>query len=159
MLKAMHPDGYKDSNKFFKKFDAFSTDGNLYIDDSLKSKTTFINFWFEGCLPCIAEFPALNDLYDRYKTNSQFQFLSFTFESKETALRISEKYELKYPVIHIEREDIHRLIFNLGFPTSMITDKLGKIRFIICGGFQEKEKAKERIDSIYIKEIERVLND
>jgi hypothetical protein len=39
----------------------------------------------------------------------------------------------------------------------MITGKSGKISFIKCGGFIEEEKAKQEVDSLYSKEIERLL--
>jgi len=55
--------GYEDPGWSFDKFSAKTTSGITYTTDSLRNKISFINFWFEGCHPCIAEFPALNDLY------------------------------------------------------------------------------------------------
>ena len=155
--KALQPAGYKDTNINFKPFSSFSTNGIKYTTDKLLSKITFINFWFEGCPPCIAEFAALNNLYNKYKKNKDFQFLSFTFENSEDALRIAGKYHLEYPILLLEKKNIYNLNLNNGFPTTMITDKSGKISFIKCGGFIEEEKAKQEVDSLYSKEIERLL--
>lgn len=160
MNMALSAQGYKGSTKKFELFTAKATDDKIYSNTNLKSKITFINFWFEGCAPCIAEFDALNDLYKKYKSNKDFQFLSFTFETHENVLRVASKYHLEYPILTIEKNEIYKLIFNLGFPTSIITDRLGKISFIKCGGFsgfKEKEKNKEVVDSLYSKEIERLL--
>lgn len=155
--KAMQPGGYKDTNINFKQFISISTDSIIYTTDNLLAKITFINFWFEGCPPCIAEFEALNNLYNKYKTNKDFQFLSFTFETSKDALRIANKYHLEYPILLMEKKYIYNLNLNNGFPTTIITDKLGKISFIKCGGFIEEEKAKEEVDSLYSKEIDRLL--
>jgi thiol-disulfide isomerase/thioredoxin len=159
ILKALSPNGFRDPNIFLDNFKVIAIDGKVYTSDSLKNKLTFINFWIEACEPCIAEFDALNSLYNKNKNKNQFQFLSFTYETKKKTLEMAEKYHLKYPIFCIEKEYIYKLMFNLGFPTSVITDKSGKIRFIACGGFTDKEKAKERIDSLYVKEIERILNN
>ena len=105
------PKGYRNPELMFKNFSATTYNGIPYTTDSLKGKTTFVNFWYEGCLPCLAEFDALNDLYDLYKNNPLFQFLSFTSESKENALRVADKFKLKYPVICIEKDDIYNMIF------------------------------------------------
>ena len=158
MSKAFSPDGYSNTKIRFKNFYNNDLNNRVYTEDSLKNKITFINFWFEGCAPCVAEFDALNSLYDKYRSNQYFQFISFTFESKENALRIAEKYNLKYPILCLKKEIIYQLIFNLGFPTNIITDKIGEIRLIRCGGSPEKEKATLEIDSLFSKEIEYLIN-
>lgn len=157
MKPALSSSGYKDAKVNFEFPDLPAINGMIYTKDSLKNKTTFINFWFEACTPCIAEFDALNDLFNKYKDFKDFHFLSFTFETKENALRIAKKYKLEYPIICVEPAKIHKLIFNLGFPTSIITDKKAEITFIICGGPSEKEYAKKRIETTYHTEIERQL--
>lgn len=157
MSGALSSGGFRDSKKDFEYFRIVATDGKLYTNDSLKNKITFINFWFEGCAPCIAEFDALNNLYEKYKKNKDFQFLSFTFETTGDIIRIAKEYNLEYPILSVGREDIYKLIFNLGFPTTMLTDKLGKIRYIKCGGSPDKETAEEIVDSLYLKEIELLL--
>ena len=144
MARALSVEGYRDLEIKFEPFTAKTTADKIYSNKNLENKITFINFWFEGCAPCIAEFDALNDLYSKYKSNKDFQFLSFTFETRENVLRVAQKYDLKYPILSIKREHIYKLIFNLGFPTNMVTDKQGNIRYIKCGGFSGfKGKRKE----------------
>ena len=157
MYKALSPGGYKNANREFKDFNAKGSNGKIYTIDSLKGKVSFLNFWFESCAPCIAEFDALNALYQKYKNNKEFLFLSFTFESPEAIDRIIKQYHLEYPILRLEREDIYRLIFNLGFPTNMITGKSVVVRFIKCGGATLKEKVQVEFESIYSDEIEKLL--
>src|SRR5262249_6794420 len=135
MKKASLPEGYSDTKISFRDFSAVATDGHVYTTDSLKGKVTLINFWFEHCEPCIAEFDVLNNLYNKYKNIPGFQFLSITFENNEGIARVAKKHHITYPVLHMEREKIYELIFMQGFPTSIITDQSGKISFIKSGGF------------------------
>jgi thiol-disulfide isomerase/thioredoxin len=158
MQKTLYPDGLDEPGKYFEKFSNFSTDGKYYSDDSLKNKITIINFWFEACAPCISEFDALNKLYNRFKTNPNFRFLFFTFESKESAQRVANSYHLSYSIICIERNTIYKLIFNLGFPTTMITDKTDKIRFIKSGGPEDEPAINKITDSLCSKKIEILLS-
>ena len=158
MQKAFNGDGFDEPGKYFEKFSNFSADGKPYSEDSLKNKITIINFRFEACASCIAEFDALNKLYERFRSNKNFQFLSFTFELKENAKRVANSYHLSYPIICLERSSIYKLIFDLGFPTTMITDKTGKIKFIKSGGPEDEETANKVIDSLYSAKIEKLLS-
>jgi len=150
-------EGYKDPGKIFGNFSAMATNGKIYNQDSLKHNISFINFWFEGCHPCIAEFPALNDLYARYKDSSNFQFLSFTFDRKEIAERLAEKYQIKYPIICLDDKTIRNLHFGLGYPTSIILDRKMSVRLIKLGGSLEETEIRQTVDRIYSKQILELL--
>jgi len=157
MSKALRPEGYPNTSQEFRQFHAVDINGNSYSNDSLINKITFINFWMENCAPCLAEFGVLNELFNKYKDDKRFLFISFTYESKENALRVVNKYNLQYPVICLDREDIYRLNFTLGFPTNLISDRSASIKFIKCGGFDKMEKAKEEFENVYSKLIEAEL--
>ena len=157
MRKAIAQDGYQNTTQEFRQFHAKDLNGNSYSKDSLRNKVTFINFWMENCAPCLAEFGVLNELFNKYKDDKRFLFISFTYESKENALRVVNEYKLQYPVICLSREDIYRLNFTLGFPTNLISDRSASIKFIKCGGFDKMEKAKEEFENVYSKLIEAEL--
>ncbi len=124
-----------------------SLDKKEFNSRSLKGKITLINFWFEACEPCVAEFSALNKIYTKCRTNKKLELVSFTFESHVDALKIAKKYFIEYPVICISKDDCYKLNFNHGFPTNIITDSLGKVAYLSVGG---------PIDSI---EVEKNLNN
>ncbi len=50
-----------------------------------RGKVIFINFWATWCAPCLAELPALQDLYDHYKDNPDIVFMFVTTESLDKA--------------------------------------------------------------------------
>src|SRR5437762_1839939 len=57
--------------KPFPHFVAANEKGKI-SNDSLIGKVVLINFWFEGCQPCIAEFDALNELAQKLTENKNF---------------------------------------------------------------------------------------
>ena len=126
--------------KQFPSFTASTLNGKIISDKDLLGKVTIFNFWFQYCAPCIAEFDALNVLYQKFKDNPAFQFISFTSDSSEDANESVIKYKLSFLVCPITEKECFRLNFNEGFPTTIIVDKLGKIILIKSGGFLEKDK-------------------
>ena len=134
-----------------KPYPEFSIVGgdSIISNKSWKGKTVFINFWFEACSPCIAEFDGLNQLYNKVKDNKNIVFISFTFETTKKIEEIKAKYKIQYPAVSITEKESRRLNLNNGFPTNIIVDKEGKIKFLVTGGSTDKVKASE----IIMKEI------
>jgi thiol-disulfide isomerase/thioredoxin len=136
-----------------KQYDSFSftiKGDSSFSNADISGKVTFINFWFETCPPCVAEFEALNRLYLEYKNDNRFTFVSFTSDSPETATAVKQKYNLQFPIISIKKEECYRLNQQNGFPTSIILTRDGVIHFIHTGGSLEKEEINTYFnDSVY----------
>ena len=124
--------------------------GRKITSKILKNKITFINLWFEACVPCLAETAALNNLYEEYKHQKKFQFFSFTFETKENVERIVKKYNFKFRILLISLDSIKLINYEQGFPVSMIIDKKGKISLFTAGGPSNPKMAQEKFN-IFIK--------
>ncbi len=144
-----------------KSFPQFSvtTDGRVLTNDSLEGKIVFINFWFEACPPCIAELNALNKLYNKFSTNKNFEFISFTYESPARIKRLKQKYHMQYRVFSITNQECYRLNQNNGFPTSIILDKTGTIKQLYTGGTTDKKEAENFIRNIVYKSIDEALKN
>jgi peroxiredoxin len=136
---------------------SFTTDGKIFNNDLLKGKIVFINFWFEACAPCIAEFDALNEIYQKLKENKNFAFISFTFETPEKTNRVKERYPLPYTVISIDRKECYRLNLNNGFPANMILDSTGAIKYMSFGGNTNKAMASKYVMENIYPEIVKLL--
>ncbi len=151
--KAMESEG--------KPFQTFSAefDGHLLSKDSLKGKVVFINFWFEACPPCIAELEALNNLYKEFSSNSDFEFLSFTYESPARIKFLKKKYHIKYKIASVSTQECYRLNQNNGFPTSIILDKGGIIRHLFTGGSDQKAEAEKIIYNTVFKYLNEELKN
>jgi thiol-disulfide isomerase/thioredoxin len=124
-------------------------------NDSLRGKVVLINFWFEGCHPCLAEFGALNELAEKLKGNKDFEFISFTWDNQETIKRVKEEYHLQFKVFH--SKECNRLNLRLGYPTTMILDRQGIIKYLINGGSLDPEKAREFVMTTLLPKIQQEL--
>lgn len=136
-------------------FKVTSTEEIMYSRENLNGKITFINLWFEACSPCIAEMGALNDLYSRFKNDTNFQFLSFTFEKKEDVKRLAKKYKIKYPIVSTTMELCYTLNFRKAFPTLIVLDNTGKVAYLTFGGNTDPKKIK----TFFETKIYPVLNE
>lgn len=142
--------------KDFPQFKAIFN-GHLLSNDSLKGKVLFINFWFNACPPCIAEMPALNELYKKLKANKSFEFLSFTYEKRSTVNAFKQKYKVQYKIASVSRNECYRLNQNNGFPTSIIVGKDGKIRELYTGGDADTKTSRDFILTTVIEELQAEL--
>lgn len=131
------------------------TGKNISVKD-LDSKITFVNFWFEACPPCHLEFNNLNILYNKYKLDSNFQILSFTFDGVDEARKNVDKYNLQYRIISIPRELCYKLNFNHGFPTNFIVDSNSKVFF---GHTGVGERETNVFTEILIPKIDSLLSN
>lgn len=142
-----------------KRFPTFTaTSGKQNVSNEiLKDKVVLINFWFEGCRPCMAEMEALNELQRQLKANKDFLFVSFTWENPEAIKRVKEKYGLTFSVLEISEGECKRLNFDNGYPTNIILNRNGTIEYLHNAGSLDKEKAREFIMTTLLEEIKTVL--
>ncbi len=142
--------------KSFPSFTALSQ-GRTVSNELFKNKVVLINFWFEGCHPCMAEMEALNELQQQLKGNKDFLFVSFTWDNPEAIKRVKEKYGLTFRVISKSEEECRRLNFNNGYPTSIILDRTVSIKYLHSGGSMDKKNAREFIMKTLLAEIKSEL--
>lgn len=129
-------------NKPFPEFSA-SADNKVCSNETLKDKVVFINFWFAACAPCMAEMDELNQLFTKFKQNKNFELVSFTFEDAKKIALIKRKFKIGYNVYSISRDECYRLNNNNGFPTSIILDSAGTIKYIHSADQLNKSEIKK----------------
>ncbi len=93
------------------------------------NKVVFMNYWATWCVPCIAEFPSLNELYKKYKDNDQVAFLFLTNQSFGKIKRfVKKKANLKdLPYYQYKSEDNPTVFKSNGIPTSIIINTKSEI--------------------------------
>lgn len=131
----------------FPKFKS-STINNQVIDKHyFKGKISVVNFWFEGCAPCVAEIPGLHQLVKKYGKD-KIHYLAISRDSKAEVMAFLEQHPWDFD--HISNgESIIEETFKIpwGYPTTFIVDKKGIVVKAISGG---------RTDS---SAVERILNE
>lgn len=115
-------------------------DGKILSLPNLKGQVVVINFWNTGCKPCIAEMPALNEIEQMYKSKN-VTFLSIAPEEAELIKTFLEKRPFHFiPVANARKLIIEEFKTEQIYPYTMIIDQNGKVKKIILGGSEDKEK-------------------
>jgi len=124
--------------------------GKVVKLSDFRGKIVVVDFWATWCGPCVASFPALQKIYDKYKDNSKVVILTInTWENvkgkelEELVKKFIEKNKYTFPVLYdegfVEKYAVE------GIPTKFIIDQKGMIQFkdIGFGGAQEMENKME----------------
>jgi len=101
------------------------------------------------------EFSALNELASLLKPNKDFEFISFTKDNSEAIKRVKDKYKLRFKVFRTDDIECRRLHQNNRYPTTVILDRLGVIRYLIAGGQTDEIKAKEFVMTVLLPEVKK----
>lgn len=118
----------------------------------LRGKVVFINFWASWCPPCRAEFPSVQKLYDRYRSNEDMVFLTVNLDDEMIlGKNYLQKEKLTIPFL-VPNSSIPKELYNGSIPATTILDKTGKIR-MHHSGMADYSK-----DSFY-KEIDGLLKE
>ena len=123
---------------YFRKGDKFSkiktTDmyGNKINTKSLLGKIIVINYWFINCAPCKAEIPLLNNIVDKFESDSSVVFISIALDNDYLLKDFVKRTPFNYQIIDsgkfIADKDGIR-----SFPTNVVIDKEGKVYFHSTG--------------------------
>ncbi len=114
-------------------------DGRELKLSELKGKVVLLNFWATWCPPCKEEMPIFEKEYRRCKDKG-FEVLAVNMDSSEGALakflkENSYSFTIARPSGELEKE-----LKLMGFPTSYLLDKEGKVYRIRLGVYRELEK-------------------
>jgi thiol-disulfide isomerase/thioredoxin len=121
--------------------------GNKLKKKDFAGKVIVINFWFTSCQPCINEMPLLNNLVAAYN-DTNVVFIAPALSAKESIERFLKKYQFDYQIVP-EQEDYATKLKVENFPTHIIVDKKGIIRFVEIGYNPHiKETLGQYIDSL-----------
>ncbi len=131
--------------------------GVLLTSNTLLSKITFINFWFEACAPCFAEFQALEKFYNNNKSKENFQFISITFESDSVIDRVCKKNNLTYPIYRLSSDSCRKIIGRLGYPATFIVNNNLEIVYAATGGPTDPKIADKYLNYFIQTELDKKL--
>ncbi|RZJ74603.1 MAG: TlpA family protein disulfide reductase [Flavobacterium sp.] len=115
-------------------FSAETIDGKSVGLASLKGKVVVLNFWFIACKPCKLEVNPLNEIVEKYK-NKHIVFLSIAREKQEDLLQYLAANKFDFKTIADPKAFLAGDVFHvLGYPTTIVIDRAGKIRYYSLGG-------------------------
>lgn len=95
----------------------------------LKNEYTLIDFWYSNCGPCIAQFPDLKYLYEKYKGKG-FEIAGISTDKQKYKTdwqNAIKKHQLLWPQYwDINGQEAAKLSIN-AFPTNFLLDSQGRI--------------------------------
>lgn len=112
--------------------------GNTYTKATVKGKVVVLNFWFIACQPCLREMPQLNELVDQFK-NKDVVFLAPAMDEKDKLEEFLHKKVFTYNIIPAANAFVKALKI-ASFPTHLIADKTGVVRYAYMGYREDIEK-------------------
>lgn len=137
-------------------FNVKTIHGEILKLDELQGKVVVINFWYEGCAPCVAEMPALNKLQEEYKTKDVV-FIAFSRDNTKSIKEFVKRSEFNYHLVSSDYDLAYSFCVIAGWPTNMVLDKKGIVRQLFSGG-QIDERAKTGAYNKMQPTIEKYLN-
>ncbi len=112
------------------EFEFRDLSGKTFSLSSLKGKIVVLNFWFTQCGGCIAEMAELNKLKHGYD-GKDVVFLAVTFDDADKIKTFLEKKKFEYDIIPNSKKTCNDYDI-YGYPTSMVIDQNGVVKFINC---------------------------
>lgn len=89
-----------------------------------ENKVILINYWATWCAPCIAEMPSLQELYDEFKEDVDFYFVTNDEPKKVNVFMQKNDYNLP---TYRQRSQAPRILQSSSLPTTYLISKNGEI--------------------------------
>jgi thiol-disulfide isomerase/thioredoxin len=140
----------------YPAFHLRNAEGEIY-SSQMRGKVIWINFWFEACKPCMAEMGAIDEIARELRSRKDFVILSLTWEDIQAIQRVKSKFPMSYPIYSVTEETCERLNGGGGYPTNVVVDKSGMIRYIGVGGKTDPDQAREDIRQRILPIIKEAL--
>ena len=113
-------------------FSANDINGNKIKLSELKGKVVVLNFWFIGCPPCRMEIPELNKIALKYSSDPNIIFIAVALDYKYDIKQFIKDNPFAYHIIDDGR--IYANLYKITlYPTNVILDKEGRVRFHASG--------------------------
>ncbi len=133
-------------NKPAPDFDLTDLNGRKWSLAKLKGKVVVLNFWYTSCTPCIEEMPELNEIVKMYPSE-KVVFLALTFNDAPKLKTFFKTHEFSYNILPDSKVvDQHYQIS--GWPTSLVIDKNGMIKFVKGTSSDIRHDLSAAIDSV-----------
>lgn len=130
-------------NKPAPQFELTDLQGKKWSLKQLRGKTVVLNFWFTSCPPCVREMPELNKLVQQYK-GKDVVFLALSYNNVEQVNTFLKNHDFNYTILP-NSENVDNTYKISMWPTSIVIDKKGVIRFAQTGGENISNRLKTAI--------------
>lgn len=93
-----------------------------------RGKVVFVDLWGTWCIQCVAEMPALQKLYDRYRNDPEVTFLIISrMDTPDTVRRFARRHGYDLPFYIMRDADIPASMQLRQFPTTFLYARDGSV--------------------------------
>jgi len=125
--------------------------GEVSLAD-LKGQVVMINFWASWCGPCRQEFPALDQIYAKYKPMG-FTLVAINVESeKADAEKFLSATPASFPILFDPDNTVSGKYGVSAMPTTVLVDRQGRVRW-------QHRAYKPGDEAKYIEQIRAALRE
>jgi thiol-disulfide isomerase/thioredoxin len=118
----------------------------------LKGQVVMINFWASWCGPCRQEFPALDEMYKKYKPMG-FEMVGINVESeKADAEKFLGATPVSFPILFDPDNKVSGTYGVSAMPTTFLVDRQGRLRW-------QHRAYKAGDEALYIEQIRAMLRE
>lgn len=115
-------------------FTTHTLDGVLMSTDSLRGKVVLVNIWATWCTPCRVEMPLLESTWQRHR-EAGLVLLGASVDRGDVSVvrEFVSSRGITYPIAIVGNEVIAALGGVLGYPTSVLIGRDGRVRHRVIG--------------------------
>lgn len=124
------------------EFNLPTLDGAAMVSLSqFRGQPVVLNFWASWCIPCRSETPALELAYQEYEPQG---LVVLGIDSAEQdilteAQAFADEFNLTYPLLWDQADEVLGAYGVLGLPTSVFLDAEGRVQRVYIGGMSDEQ--------------------
>lgn len=137
------------------EFTLTSLDGQTIALADLRGQAVLLNIWASWCLPCRAEMPAMQEVYQEYASQG-FTILAVNATSQDSqadAAAFAAEYGLTFPILLDIDGQVGELYQVSALPSSFFILPDGTIQEVVIGGPMSEALLRTRIENL-LSEVE-----
>jgi len=120
-------------------FSFTTSEGEHLTLEDLRGKVVVLDFWGTWCPPCVESIPALRSLHKKFTKEPSFMLIGVSSDSdKDTWKEFTAKEKMIWPQYLDSEREIQRAFNVRAFPTYIVIDHEGIIRFRSIGTSWER---------------------
>ena len=121
------------------EFSFTSLQGEYISLEDLRGKVVVLDFWGTWCRPCVDSVPSLRSMHKKYSKEPSFVLIGISSDREDDVWReFTEKNKMVWPQFRDEDRRIHRAFGIRAFPTYIVIDHEGIVRFTSVGASWER---------------------
>jgi thiol-disulfide isomerase/thioredoxin len=101
--------------------------GKTYTPATMRGKVLVLKCWFIHCAGCVKEFPEVNALVAKYRSNQEVVFVSLAYDDAAPLRKFLQHKPLHYAVVPRMMTYMQEHLKVNGYPTYVVVGRDGRI--------------------------------